>query len=73
MYSRQCCRPWRILLASAVRPDSAAVADVRQLELAPRWFRTRFGGLFLFLPTLAQIPLDKLLKEAGFPGSQRRA
>jgi hypothetical protein len=55
----------------AVRADTAAVADVRQLGLAPRRFRTRFGGLFLFLPTLAQIPLDKLLKEAGFPGSQR--
>jgi hypothetical protein len=54
----------------AVRADTAAVADVRQLDLAPRRFRTRFGGLFLFLPTLAQIPLEKLLKEAGFPGSQ---
>jgi hypothetical protein len=54
----------------AVCAHTAAVADVRQLDLAPRRFRTRFGGLFLFLPTLAQIPLDKLLKEAGFPGSQ---
>ena len=54
----------------AARPDTAAAADVHQLDLAPRRFRTRFGGLFLFLPTLAQIPLDKLLKEVGFPGSQ---
>jgi len=28
-----------------VRPDVAAVADVRQLDLAPRRFRTKFGGL----------------------------
>jgi hypothetical protein len=55
----------------AARPETAAAADVRQLELTPRRFRTRFGGLFLFLPTLAAIPLDKLLEEVGFPGSQR--
>ncbi len=55
---------------SAARADTAEVADVRQLELAPRRFRTRFGGLFLFLPTLAAIPFDKLLEEVGFPGSQ---
>jgi hypothetical protein len=46
---------------AAARPGPAAVADVRQLDLAPRRFRTRFGGLFLFLPTLAAIPFDKLL------------
>lgn len=55
----------------AARADTAAVADVRRLELAPRRFRTRFGGLFLFLPTLAALPFDKLLEEVGFPGSQR--
>jgi hypothetical protein len=54
----------------AARPHTAAVADVRQLELAPRRLRTRFGGLFLFLPTLAAIPFDQLLEEVGFPGSQ---
>jgi hypothetical protein len=55
---------------SAARPASAPVADVRELDLAPRQFRTHFGGLFLFLPALAQIPFDALLKEAGFPGSE---
>jgi len=54
----------------AMRPDTVAVADVRQLDLASRRFRTRFGGLFLVLPTLATIPFDKLLEEVGFPGSQ---
>jgi hypothetical protein len=52
------------------RPTTADVADVRQLDLAPRSFRTQFGGLFLFLPTLAAIPLDRLLRRAGFPGSE---
>jgi hypothetical protein len=54
----------------ALRPTAAAVADVRQLDLTPRSFRTRFGGLFLFLPFLAQIPLETLLRETHFPGSR---
>jgi transposase len=52
------------------RPTSADTADVRQLNLAPRSLRTQFGGLFLFLPTLAQVPFDTLLRQVGFPGSQ---
>jgi len=52
------------------RPTVAEVADVRQLDLTPRQVRTKFGGLFLFLPYLAQIPLEKLLDQAGFPGSK---
>ncbi|MBW2588801.1 MAG: hypothetical protein JRD92_17965 [Deltaproteobacteria bacterium] len=55
---------------AAVGPEAAAVADVRALDLSQRTFRTRFGGLFLFLPFLAQVPLDSLLKRAGFPGSK---
>lgn len=54
----------------ARRPEAAAVADVRELDLTPRQFRTQFGGLFLFLPALAQVPLDRLLQQAGFPGSK---
>ena len=53
-----------------VRPTKADVADVRQLDLGPRQFRTKFGGLFLFLPYLARIPLAKILDQAGFPGTQ---
>src|SRR5262249_57110777 len=51
-------------------PTTAAVADVRQLDLSPRSFRTQFGGLFWFLPSLAAVPLDRLLRRAGFPGSE---
>jgi hypothetical protein len=54
---------------AAVRPQAADVADVRQLDLSPRHFRTQFGGLFLFLPYLAAIPFETLLERAGFPGS----
>jgi hypothetical protein len=52
------------------RPVVAEVADVRRLDLTPRHFRTKFGGLFLFLPWLASAGLDKLLAPAGFPGSK---
>jgi hypothetical protein len=52
------------------RPVVAEVADVRELDLTPRVFRTKFGGLFLFLPWLKSAGLDKLLAQAGFPGSK---
>jgi len=52
------------------RPTPAQVADVRELDLEPRSFRTRFGGLFLFLPDLAEIPLDRILRAADLPGSR---
>ena len=52
------------------RPVVAEMADVRELDLTPRNFRTKFGGLFLFLPWLRSAGLDKLLARAGFPGSK---
>ena len=36
-------------------PDTAPVADARLLDLSPRHFRTPFGGLFLFVPYLAEV------------------
>jgi transposase len=53
-----------------VRPTAGKAADLRQLDLTPRHFRTKFGGLFLFLPFLASIPFDRILHQAGFPGSK---
>ena len=53
----------------SVGPQAAAVADVNQLDLTPRQFRTGFGGLFLFLPYLACMKFDQMLQKAGFPGS----
>ena len=52
------------------RPTVADVADVRELDLQPRQFRTQFGGLFLFLPMLAQLPFERILRSAGLPGSE---
>ncbi|HKA06238.1 MAG TPA: hypothetical protein VKD71_03205, partial [Gemmataceae bacterium] len=52
------------------RPEVADIADVRQLDLTPHHIRTKFGGLYLFLPWLVSIDLDKLLARADFPGSK---
>lgn len=55
---------------AVIRPEVAAVADVHELDLSPRQFRTKFGGLFLFLPYLAAMPLEKIFRQAGLPGSK---
>ncbi len=55
---------------AGIHPGRAAVADVRELDLSPREFRTQFGGLFLFLPYLAAIPLDRIFQQAELPGSE---
>jgi len=52
------------------QPEPAPVADVQQLDLTPRQLRTQFGGLFLFLPYLAEIDWKGLLEANGFPGSK---
>jgi len=53
------------------RPITADSADARQLDLSPRPLSTKFGGLFLFLPTLAALPFDRILSDSHLPGSQR--
>ncbi|MDA2930727.1 hypothetical protein MYX84_12420 [Acidobacteria bacterium AH-259-O06] len=53
-----------------IKPEAAAVADVRQINLAPRSFRTRVGGLFLFVPLMRDINLSPVLEQARLPGSK---
>jgi hypothetical protein len=53
------------------RPQIAPVADVRHLDLSARRFRTKFGGLFLFLTYLARIPFDTMMDEAGLVPAPR--
>jgi transposase len=52
------------------RPTAADRADVRELSLEPRTIRTKFGGLFLFLPALAALPFDRLIRRSGLPGTK---
>ncbi len=44
-------------------------ADRRSLDLSPRRFRSRYGGLFLFARLLAPFPLASILEQAHMPGS----
>ena len=53
----------------SVKPEPAAVADIRTVSLAPRSFRTRLGGLFCFVPLMCAIDLVAVLRQAGLPGS----
>ena len=44
---------------------------MRRLDLRPRPLRATCGGVLLFLPSLAAIPVDTLLDEAGVPSSKK--
>ncbi len=54
----------------ATKPEVAATADVRQLNLAPRAFRTRVAGLFFFVPLMRDLDVARLAQQARLPGSQ---
>lgn len=54
-----------------VKPTVADSADVRVLSLEPRTLRTTVGGLFLFVPALAEMGFDRLIGRCGLPGSDR--
>jgi hypothetical protein len=56
--------------APGVQPTVEPVADVREFALAPRQFTTRCGGLFLFVPDLVRLNLERLATAAHLPGSQ---
>jgi hypothetical protein len=52
-----------------IKPEAAEVANIRMLDLSPRSFHTRVGGLFFFLPLLQSIDLTGVLRTADLPGS----
>jgi hypothetical protein len=54
---------------ATVRAEPAAVADVRVLDQQPRTFRTRLGGLFVFVPLMRELRLDHVVRRARLPGS----
>lgn len=53
-----------------IRPTQADRADVRMLSLEPRTVSTKFGGLFLFLPALAEMSFNRVLGRCGLPGTK---
>jgi hypothetical protein len=52
-----------------VKPIQAERADVRTLSLEPRTLRTKFGGLFLFLPALVEMGFDGVIAQSDMPGT----
>ncbi len=52
------------------RPTIEPVADVRTFSLKPRRFPTRCGGLFLFVPDLVRLSIDRVAHTAQLPGSK---
>jgi transposase-like protein len=55
---------------AATRPTAGAQANVKMLDLAPRSFRTKYGGLFLFLPALISLGFDQVIRKTGLPGTK---
>ena len=53
-----------------VKSEAAAVADVGALNLSPRSFRTRVGGLFFFVPLMRDIDLGSVVRKVDLPGSE---
>jgi hypothetical protein len=53
-----------------IKAQAAASADVRSLSLAPRTFRTRAAGLFLFVPLMDGLDLAQVAKDAKLPGTK---
>jgi len=54
---------------ATVKPEPAAIANINDLDLAPRSFRSRVGGLFFFIPLMANIDLSRVLGKVDLPGS----
>src|SRR5450631_1833594 len=54
---------------AVVRPEAAAIADVRTLDLAPRTFHTQLGGLFVFVPLMRELRLPEVVRQAKLPGT----
>src|SRR5437667_2039234 len=52
------------------KPTVADHADARALSLEPRTVRTKFGGLFLFLPALVVMGCHRVIGRCALPGTQ---
>jgi hypothetical protein len=55
---------------AGAQPTTADRADVRALNLDPRTLRTKFGGLFPFLPALIEMGFDRVLQRCDLPGTR---
>jgi len=52
------------------RPTAADQSNARLLSLEPRSIRTKYGGLFLFLPAMVSMGFDRVMENCGLPGTK---
>jgi hypothetical protein len=55
---------------TTLKPEAAAVADVRHLDVSPRRFRTALAGVLLFVPLLHGLDLARVVAAGPLPGSR---
>jgi hypothetical protein len=53
----------------AIKAEPAQVADRRALDLSPRGFRTRVGGLFFFISLMRNLRFSSVVNSVDLPGS----
>lgn len=58
-------------LPETVKPVQAEPADARAFALEPCSIRTKFGGLFLFVPALVEMGFNRVLSQCDLPGTKR--
>src|SRR5260370_13611269 len=52
-----------------LNPEAPALANIHELDLSPRSFSARLGGLFLFAPLMRSVDLEGVARQAHLPGS----
>lgn len=58
----------KIKVPKAIKADRAMQIDIN--DLTGRTYRTIDGGIYYFLPLLADLKIDELINRSGFPGTK---
>lgn len=53
-----------------IKPEVAPIANVQELDLSPRAFRTDMAGLFIFVPLMREINMAQIAADASLPGTK---
>jgi len=55
---------------AVIKPELAPIANVQELDLSPRTFRTDMAGLFIFVHLMRNINIAQIAQEASLPGTK---
>jgi hypothetical protein len=55
---------------SVIKPETAPIANIKELDLSPHSFRTDMAGLFIFVPLMRNVDLNQIAQEASLPGTK---